>query len=149
MSKFVTTQWSLVYAARVTDERTAKAALSELCQRYRGAVLAYARRLVQDQNEAEDLTQGFFIKLLEQRIDTVADPARGRFRNFLCVAAGNYFRSHFEAQRALKRLMPDEVPEPQSEQSPEQAFDSAWVKVVVSTALTKLRVEAEQSDKLG
>ena len=72
---FATTQWSLVLAARNSTQ--ADAALAELCRRYRAPVLAFLRRSGQSAADAEDLAQGFFVKLLEQRFDTSADPARG------------------------------------------------------------------------
>jgi RNA polymerase sigma factor (sigma-70 family) len=148
MTDFATTHWSLIFAARSNNRVSAKVALAQLCERYRPAVLAYARNLCGAVQEAEDLTQGFFTKLLEQRIDTQADPERGRFRSFLKTAVANYFRTELEAQRAQKRSAHDELPQPQGDQSPEQAFDHAWAKVVIKRSLAQLRDEARNGDRV-
>jgi RNA polymerase sigma factor (sigma-70 family) len=147
MTDFATTHWSLIYAARSQDRASASVALAQLCERYRPAVLAFAHNLCRAPQEAEDLTQGFFTKLLEQRIDEKADPERGRFRSFLKAAIANYFRSDLEAQRSQKRSAHDEIPEPSSAQTPEQAFDHAWAKVVIKRSLGHLRDEARSTQK--
>jgi RNA polymerase sigma factor (sigma-70 family) len=147
MTDFATTQWSMIFAARSDNSKAVGVALSRLCERYRPAVLAYTKRLVANVQEAEDLTQGFFIKLLEQRIDTLADPNRGRFRNFLKVSIANHFRTQLDAQRAQKRTAHDDVPEGNAELTPEQMFDHAFAKVVIKRALQTLKTEAQQADK--
>jgi RNA polymerase sigma factor (sigma-70 family) len=148
MAEFMTTQWSLIFAARDGNAEVARIALSQLCKRYRPAILAYAKNLCDSRQEAEDLTQGFFTKLLEQRIDTRADPERGRFRSFLKVSVANFFRSQLESQNAQKRSALDDQPEQASVQTPEQAFDHAWTKVVVKRSLIRLREEAQASKKI-
>ena len=80
---FATTRWSLVLAAGESSSDGSERALAELCARYWYPLYAYARRRGYDTEDARDLTQGFFAKLLEKRDLRTADPTRGRFRTFL------------------------------------------------------------------
>jgi RNA polymerase sigma factor (sigma-70 family) len=148
MTEFRTTSWSLVFAARSSDQQTSLNALAQLCERYRPAVLAYVKNLCENAHDADDLTQDFFTKLLEQRIDTRADPDRGRFRSFLKVSVANFFHSQLDMQRTQKRSAHKDLPEPAGTQTPEQAFNHAWTKVVLARSLDRLREEALASNKL-
>ena len=65
---------------------TSRAALAELCELYWPPLYAYARRRGHSVEEAQDLTQAFFTRLLEKRAVQVADPQRGRFRSFLLTS---------------------------------------------------------------
>src|SRR2546421_1890182 len=80
---FLSTHWSLVLRGGNRDGSQAEAALSVLCQRYWFPLYAYVRRRVADVHEAQDLTQGFFARLLEKNVLAAASPERGRFRAFL------------------------------------------------------------------
>src|SRR5262249_30630861 len=80
---FQTTHWSAVL--RVSDGQSveAKQALEELCRTYWYPLYAFARRKGHTHEAAQDLTQAFCAKLLEKNQIALADPERGRFRNFL------------------------------------------------------------------
>jgi len=82
MSRFQTTRWSLIEAARDDPDRS-RAALEELCAAYRPPVLAYVRHSGYGRADAEDLTQSFFLRFLESGWYGRADPERGRFRSLL------------------------------------------------------------------
>lgn len=145
---FATTQWSLVLAARNASQ--ADAALAELCRRYRAPVLAFLRRNGQSAADAEDLAQGFFVKLLEQRFDRTADPARGRFRSFLLGALRHYLSDCLDAQQAQRRgggaahadIAEDADSLADTGRTPEQAFDHEFALVMVDRAMVRLRDEA-------
>jgi RNA polymerase sigma-70 factor (ECF subfamily) len=98
-----TTQWSLVLAAGRPGTPRAAQALAELCQRYWPAVHAYVRRRIQDEHQAQDLTQSFFAYLLEKQGLRHADPQRGRFRSFLFAAVGNFLANEHDRAAAQKR----------------------------------------------
>ena len=87
---FVTTHWSLVLAAGNSASEAAQPALETLCRTYWLPLYAFARRLGKSPEDASDLTQGFFARLLEKRWITTADPDRGRFRTFLLTAFRRY-----------------------------------------------------------
>jgi RNA polymerase sigma-70 factor (ECF subfamily) len=158
MSRFPTTRWSMVLGAGSTDS-TARASLEKLCRTYRSPVLAYVRRLVRDVDLAEDYTQAFFARLIENDTTTVADPARGRFRTWLLVAVQRFVGHEVERAHAAKRGggsghvdLDDPVavagavaPGP----SPEQAFDRDWALALVQAALARLRDEAAAAGKLA
>ena len=76
---FLTTRWSVVRAARSTDVGAARAALADLCQSYWLPLYGYVRRRGHQREEARDLTQAFFARLLEKRDFDAANPDVGRF----------------------------------------------------------------------
>ena len=84
--RFATTHWSLVVAAGKRQEPNGEAALAALCETYWYPLYAYLRRRGYDAPDAQDLTQGFFAKLLEKDYLDDADQQRGRFRSFLITA---------------------------------------------------------------
>ena len=102
--RFATTRWSMVLAAAggATSEQ-ADRALAELCSGYWCPLYAYVRRRGYDAEDARDLTQAFFARLLERRGLASADPARGRFRSFLLTAMKNFLASEWRRQAAGKR----------------------------------------------
>ncbi|MFK8111608.1 MAG: RNA polymerase sigma factor [Rubripirellula sp.] len=98
--KFCTTNWSLVHAASGAEK---SAALTQLCQAYWYPVYSFIRRSGENRNEAEDLTQGFFAKLLEKDYLADADRARGRFRTFLLASVKHFLSNERDFQKAVKR----------------------------------------------
>jgi RNA polymerase sigma factor (sigma-70 family) len=148
MSDFTTTNWSVVHAANAGNPVDSAAALKKLCERYRRPVLAYFKRLADSTADAEDLTQSFFTKLLEQQLYKSANPERGRFRYFLKSAISNFYLTHVDSEQAQKRAHSDDIPAPAEQPTPDQLFDAAWIKTVVSASLQRLRTEAESSGKL-
>ncbi|HUR46922.1 MAG TPA: sigma factor, partial [Candidatus Saccharimonadales bacterium] len=83
---FTTTHWSVVLAAAEGDATKASAALEELCRTYWFPLYAYVRRRGTDPDEAQDLTQEFFLRLLKNHSIRHAAAERGRFRTFLLTA---------------------------------------------------------------
>lgn len=150
MSGLRTTRWSLVLAAR-SDGETAALALGELCRQYRPAVLAYVRAA--GYADAEDLTQGFFLKLLEKRYDADADRSRGRFRSFLFTALKGYLANAHDAASAAKRgggmrfePLPDAATGAElrdAGRTPEREFERSYALQTVARALARLRDEVE------
>src|SRR5215471_19173306 len=83
---FCTTHWSVVLRAGQSDSRLARAALEELCQGYWYPIYSFVRRRGFSPEDAQDLTQEFFSRLLAKRGLASVDPAKGRFRSFLLVS---------------------------------------------------------------
>src|SRR5215472_6008559 len=81
-SLFASTRWSVVRQAAdsKTSSEHALSALSELCQIYWRPVYLFLRREGIAFDDAEDLTQGFFAHLIENRTHARASPEKGRFR---------------------------------------------------------------------
>ena len=63
---FLTTQWGLVAAASAEGAAEARAALDELYRLYCYPVYAFIRRRGYGRQDAQDLTQDFFVHLLEK-----------------------------------------------------------------------------------
>src|SRR5262245_42001805 len=83
---FVTTHWSVVLAAGDSSAPGTREALEKLCRAYWYPLYAYVRRQGQSIDDAQDLTQEFFRRLLEKDYLALADRERGRFRTFLLTA---------------------------------------------------------------
>jgi RNA polymerase sigma factor (sigma-70 family) len=103
-SSFASTRWTVVRQA--ADSQTASqhalSALTELCQIYWRPVYVFLRRQGIAQHDAQDLTQGFFANLIENRAYTRADPMKGRFRSFLLGTLKHFVahaRDHDHAQK--------------------------------------------------
>lgn len=88
--------------ASATPTPRANAALETLCRAYWYPLYAYLRRAGSAHDEAEDLVQGFFARLIEKR-DFRAQRERGRFRSFLLAALRNFVANERDRERALKR----------------------------------------------
>ena len=106
---FATTHWSAVLTAAGSDTTRAQAALEKLCQIYWYPLYAYARRRGYSAADAEDLTQGFFARLL--KLESLADVCRekGKFRSFLLAGMNHYLADerdalHSAAEAAGARL---------------------------------------------
>ena len=150
---FATTQWSLI--ARVGSDRTVEAgnALEVLCRKYWPPLYHFARRRGHTQQDAEDLTQGFFAELLESGSITRADANRGRFRTFLLAAFQHYQSHQRERAAAMKRgggraivsleamreASAGHAMESSDSETPEKAYDRMWALSVLDHAMDALR----------
>ena len=102
-SQFPTTRWTLVVAAGNPHRKDSHSALVSLCESYWYPLYAYLRRRGYPADQAQDLTQDFFLRVLEGRYLDRADPEKGRFRSFLLTTI-YLFLAHGEyRQRAQKR----------------------------------------------
>ena len=126
---------------------------------YRPPLYAYLRRRGHGREQAEDLTQGFFINLLERRALRAADPERGRFRGFLLTALKRYVINEHERATAARRggSFPLRLDFDDAErlyaralstvESPERVFDRNWALVSLNRALDTLRAEYDDAGK--
>ena len=157
---FATTQWSLVVGAAAREQPDAGAALALLCERYWYPLYSYVRRRVADVNEAQDLTQEFFARLLEKNTLAHATPERGRFRAFLLTAIRNFLANEWDRGRAQKRgagrrrlsLDFDSGEsrlhfEPADERSPERIYERQWALLLLELVLQRLAAESAADGK--
>ena len=86
VARFGTTHWSMVLQAG----EGADDALLKLCRIYWPPLYAYIRRRGHAVHEAQDLTQAFFARILENRALGGVAPSKGRFRSFLLVSLKNF-----------------------------------------------------------
>lgn len=157
---FATTHWSVVAAAEGPDASRAQAALERLCQTYWYPLYIYVRRRGYQPEDAQDLTQEFFSRLLKHHWLAKADRAKGRFRSFLLLAIKRFLANEWDKVRALKRgggaevrpLVLDTaevryVAEPASETTPELEFERNWARALLETVLALLGEEYAQQGK--
>lgn len=100
---FATTHWSVVLAAGQGESLEATVALEQLCRAYWYPLYAHARRRGHVIEEAQDLTQEFFARLLARRWISRADARRGRFRSFLLGAFDHFLANEWDRARCEKR----------------------------------------------
>ena len=158
--RFATTHWSLVVDAGRSSSPTAAEALATLCGIYWFPLYAYVRRQGHSIDDAQDLTQAFFVHLLDKQTLRVADPERGRFRSFLLASMKHFLAKQWRRDAAQKRgggCLPISLNfddgetryrlEPSHEVTPEKLFERQWALTLLARALTTLRAEFEASGK--
>lgn len=157
--RFDTTRWSLVVAARDHSNPDARQALETLCRTYWLPIYAYVRRHGSDSEQARDLTQGFFCKLLERGFSE-ASRERGKFRTFLLTSLKNFLADERDRARALKRGGGREpIPldqreaerayalEPAHDDTPERAFERRWARTLLDRSFERLDREMAASSQ--
>jgi DNA-directed RNA polymerase specialized sigma24 family protein len=157
---FHTTQWLIVAAASAEGTAQARAALEELYRFYCYPVYAFIRRRGHGRQDAQDLTQDFFVHLLEKGTLSRADPRRGRFRNFLLGALEHYLANAAERACAVKRgggcqwvFLDDDAAESCYQlEAPEgltaeKLFDAQWAAALVEATFARLRCQLESEGK--
>ena len=165
--EFVTTRWSLIVSAANlgSEEQKARDALAELCRTYWRPMFSFIRARGYAIEDAQDLTQDFFVTILKKNWLQHADRNRGRFRSLLLRSLQNFLINATEKTHARKRggdaefiSWDDWLAEAPSQLSlpaqalkslpPERLFDLAWATTVVEHALHRLREECESKGKL-
>jgi RNA polymerase sigma-70 factor (ECF subfamily) len=129
-------------------------ALLKLCEIYWPPLYAYTRRRGHGFHEAQDLTQGFFAHILENRGFAEVAPHKGRFRSFLLASLKHFLDGEWHKQQTLKRggahlliswdaLKPEdrELIEPLDKWTPEKAFNRRWALVLLERVMEQLRKE--------
>jgi RNA polymerase sigma factor (sigma-70 family) len=152
-SQFPTTRWTLVVAAGDPHRKEARSALVSLCEGYWYPLYAYVRKHGYPAEQAQDFTQGFFVRVLEGRYLDRADPEKGRFRAFLLTSMKFFLADEEDHRRALKRgggaVLPLEFSsgedryqrEPGHDETPERIFERRWALAVLDRVVERLRDE--------
>src|ERR1700722_2290033 len=102
-SDFPTTRGTLVVAAADPQHKEARSALVSLCEGYWYPLYAYVRRRGYPADQAQDLTQQFFMRVLEGRYLDRSDPEKGRFRSFMLTSLKFFLADEADRSRAQKR----------------------------------------------
>jgi RNA polymerase sigma factor (sigma-70 family) len=155
-SQFPTTRWTLVVAAGDPQRKDARSALVSLCENYWYPLYAYLRRRGYAPDQAQDLTQEFFMRVLEGRYLDRADPEKGRFRSFILTSLKFFAADEQDRQRAQKRgggaVVSFEFSsgesgeeryqrEPGHDETPDRIFERRWVLSMLERVLERLRDE--------
>ena len=147
-------------AAGRSDSAQAAAALETLCRTYWYPLYAFVRRQGHEAQDAEDLTQEFFARFLAKEYFERADPARGRFRDFLLACLKHFLSEQWRQAGRLKRgggqsiiswdsLTAEEryQSEPADPVTPEKVYDRRWALTLLEQALARLREEQSAAGK--
>ena len=156
---FLTTQWSVVEGIASADEEHSRALIESLLNHYWKPVYCYLRRKGHTNEEAKDLTQGFFHEVvLERHLVENADPEKGRFRSFLLMGLNRYLanvRKHDERQRRTPRgklipldmIEPPELSQMAAQAAPDDCFNYAWVSSLLERVLEELEANCHREGK--
>ncbi len=150
---FVPTRWTLVRAAGGPEGTASRRALAELCGTYWLPLYAYVRRRGHSPQDAEDLTQGFFVRLLRLQSLKGLQAKSGKFRAFLLASMKHYLSDERDKERAARRdarvtvsldagaaeqrLQHDLA----DEMTPERHYDRQWALTLLETVVERLRAE--------
>jgi DNA-directed RNA polymerase specialized sigma24 family protein len=149
----------MILKASDSTEASAHAlnALSELCRIYWRPVYGFLRGQGYGREDAQDLTQGFFVHLIERRGYARADREKGRFRSFLLAALKNFSADARDHKHALKRGggMIFENLDDKSEAEitraakwpADEVYDREWATTLVQQALNRLAQECAIAGK--
>jgi RNA polymerase sigma-70 factor (ECF subfamily) len=159
--RFVTTHWSLVIAAGQRGSPESVDALVTLCTTYWYPLYVFVRRQGYRPEDAQDLTQAFFAKLLEKNYVGDADRMRGKFRSFLLTSLKRFLSNERDYARAQKRgggrpVMSLDfesaetryVHEPADRMTPERLFERRWALTLLDRVLRRLHDEYAAAGKL-
>ena len=158
---FVTTRWSLIVTAGDLANPQAHDALSSLCRDYWSPLYHFARRKGKTPEDAQDLTQGFILGLLEKDGIARADRARGKFRTFLLGAFSHYLANVQRHHSAQKRGGGMEIlplgTDPEStypvdvvdSMTPELLYERSWALSLLERVMARLREEYLRADRIA
>ena len=157
---FTSTHWSVVLAAGEGESQAGQRALEKLCQTYWYPLYIYIRRLGHSPEDAQDLTQGFFARVLEKNYLGQVDRQKGKFRAFLVGSLKHYLSDQRDHDRAIKRggackiFSLDEPSaeeryrlEPVEETSPDKLLDRRWALTTLDEAVRRLGKEYQDTGR--
>jgi RNA polymerase sigma-70 factor (ECF subfamily) len=152
--QFTTTHWSVVLAAGQVASAQSDLALAKLCEMYWYPLYAYVRRRGYGPEDAQDLTQSFFARLLQKNYVQQADQQRGKFRTFLLSALSHFLADEWDRAHRLKRggeqifVSFDAAAaeeryrlEPADLQDPAKLFERRWATTLLERAVSRLEQE--------
>jgi RNA polymerase sigma factor (sigma-70 family) len=155
------THWSAVLTAGQQGSPQAAAAMEELCHTYWYPLYAYIRRRGYEVEDAQDLTQEFFARMLETHWLKGADPKRGKFRSFLLGAMNHFLANDWRRAQTLKRgggkalISLDDTAEKRyavdavSDLTPEKIYERRWAWSLFERAISRLREQYTAAGKAG
>jgi RNA polymerase sigma factor (sigma-70 family) len=157
---FRSTHWSVVLAANQPDSPESRKALARLCETYWYPVYIFIRRRGHDPDDAKDLTQELFARLIEKQFLEAVDQEKGRFRSFLLTCVKRLLNKEWKKAQTLKRggeytfvPLDDAVAEarygaePADGMSPEKLFERRWALTLLEQTLEQLKAEHARAGK--
>ena len=154
---FLTTHWSLIKDIESDDERN-RSLINLLIQRYWKPVYFYLRCKGYNNEQAKDLTQGFFHEVvLSRKLVQRADPAKGRFRSLLLSALERYLIDQISKETARKRIPKEklvsldiaqnwDLPDVVSESNPDDSYNYGWVSALLDQILSQVQTKCMEQN---
>ena len=155
--EFLTTRWSIVLAAQDGSSRDA---MERLCRNYWYPLYAYVRRAGHSPEDAQDLTQEFFARLLAKSWLDNVQRERGRFRSWLLAPMRHFLTNEWHRSRTQKRgggavifaLDCEDAErryheEPSPDAAPDELYDRRWALTLLDTVLDRLGAEFSATGK--
>jgi RNA polymerase sigma-70 factor (ECF subfamily) len=156
----VTTRWTMVLSAG-TDGPEGRAAFEAFCRTYWYPIYAFIRRQGRTPEDAQDLTQEFFTRLVERNWLAGVERGGTRFSTLLLTILKNFLINAHEHSSAQKRgggqapVSIDQVQaeewfgaEPVERETPERTFERRWALALLDAATRRLRAEMETAGKI-
>jgi RNA polymerase sigma factor (sigma-70 family) len=150
--QFHTTRWSAVLLSAQSQAPGSQEALGELCRIYWYPIYAFVRRRGANPESAQDLTQGFFLHLLDHKALRQVSPVKGKFRSFLVASLQNYLSDEADSARCLKRggnldFVPLDMRSAEDHYrlapldflTADKIFDARWAMTLLDEAMGRLR----------
>jgi RNA polymerase sigma factor (sigma-70 family) len=150
---FATTRWSVVLTAQ-TDSPAAVQALDRLCSTYWWPLYSFVRRQGYSAEDAQDLVQGFFARLLERRDLEAVREEKGRLRSYLLASLKNFVANARQRAGTIKRgqgralMSLDELrerergeAEPADPLSADRIYERRWAATLLEEVLARLKKE--------
>ncbi len=158
--RFPTTHWSRIAEACDLGATGTRDALASLCRSYWYPLYLFIRRRGYSADEACDLVQEYFVRLLDRPVLEAADRTKGRFRAFL-IADCTRFLSHQRARARARKRGGDRrivsidaaeadaryLREPGHDLTPERLYRRAWAMTLLEAVLARLREEYERAGR--
>lgn len=151
---FATTHWTVVLAAGDRSTTESQAALETLCRTYWYPLYAYVRRHGRSREDAEDVVQSFFARLLARDFPAKLSSEQGKFRAYLLASLKNFLANDYDRSQAQKRGggVPHLSLDWQTadtkfelaaghEMSPDRAFDREWAVALLGRVIERLQQE--------
>jgi DNA-directed RNA polymerase specialized sigma24 family protein len=158
--QFMRTQWSQVLRAADPAALGSASALQELCQGYWFPLYAFVRRSGNSPQDAEDLIQAFFARLLDKKFLATANREKGRFRTFLLIALKRFLANEWERQHALKRggfATVIAIDQDHAEtcygcdlahhEQPDVLMEKQWANALIEQVMNRLQIEYVESGR--
>jgi RNA polymerase sigma-70 factor (ECF subfamily) len=154
---FLTTHWSLLEDSKCDDDRS-RALIGLLLDRYWKPVYFYLRRKGHNNEEAKDLTQGFFHEIvLNRNLIQRADQSKGRFRSFLLHALERYLIDERHKQNAQKRIPKDKLisldtveepvfPHVHQDMTAEESYNYGWMSALLDRVLSDVEAKCNEQN---
>ncbi len=156
LGSFQATHWTAIERIGSGDDICSAELVADLLRNYWKPVYCYLRHKGYDNEQAKDLTQGFFQEVvLGRELIQLADRKKGRFRTLLLRALDRYLVSAHRKDTARKRIPQDrlisledfnfhELPETPRNLNSEEIFHYTWVCELLDRLLEEVETECRQ-----